>query len=52
MYAALWRILPGPWWVRVLLLLVLAALLVSALVIWVFPFVDQFIAPQDATVGE
>ncbi len=52
MYAALWRILPGPWWLRVLLLLVLAAALVSALVIWVFPFVDQFVAPQDATVGE
>ena len=25
MYAALWRILPGPAWVRVLILLVLAA---------------------------
>ena len=52
MYAALWRVLPGPWWVRVLLLLVLAALLVAALVTWVFPFVDQFLIPQDATVGE
>ena len=51
MYAALWRVLPGPWWVRVLVLVVLAALLVAALVIWVFPFVDQFLVPQDATVG-
>ena len=52
MYAALWRILPGPWWVRTLILLVIAALVIAALVVWVFPFVDQFIAPQDATVGE
>ena len=22
MYGALWRVLPGPWWVRVLILLV------------------------------
>ncbi len=51
MYAALWRILPGPWWVRVLLLVVLAAAVLAALVLWVFPIVDQFLVPQDATVG-
>ena len=52
MYAALWRVLPGPWWVRVIILLVAAALVLAALVAWVFPFVDQFVAPQEATVGE
>jgi hypothetical protein len=52
MYGALWRVLPGPWWVRVLILLVAAALIVVACVEWVFPFVDQFIAPQEVTVGE
>lgn len=52
MYAALWHVLPGPWWVRVVILLVLAALLLTVLVIWVFPFVDQFVAPQEATVEE
>jgi hypothetical protein len=36
----------------VLLLVVLAVLLVAALVAWVFPFIDQFLVPQDATVGE
>ena len=25
MYGALWRVLPGPWWVRLLIVLVLAA---------------------------
>ena len=50
MYAALWRVLPGPWWVRVLILLVLLALILTALVTWVFPWVQTFIAPQDVTV--
>ena len=50
MYAALWRVLPGPWWVRVVLLAVLLVVLLAALVLWVFPYVDQFVAPQDVTV--
>jgi hypothetical protein len=50
MYAALWRILPGPWWVRVLILLVLVAAILTACVLWVFPFIDSFIAPTDVTV--
>jgi hypothetical protein len=52
MYGALWRVLPGPWWVRVLILLVAAAAVLSALVIWVFPVIDQMLAPQDVTVEE
>ena len=51
MYAALWRVLPGPWWVRVLILLVLVAVVLTALALWVFPWVAQFVAPQDVTVG-
>lgn len=50
MYAALWRALPGPWWVRVLILLVLAAAVVYGLFMWVFPWVSQFVNPQDVTV--
>jgi hypothetical protein len=46
MYAALWRILPGPWWLRVLILIVLAAAVVAALVVWVFPAVDMAITPE------
>ena len=52
MYAALWRALPGPWWVRVIILVVLLAALLTALVLWVFPFVEQFVEPQDVTVTE
>ena len=52
MYAALWRVIPGPWWVRVIILIVLLAALLTALVMWVFPFVGDIVAPQDVTVTE
>jgi hypothetical protein len=52
MYAALWRVLPGPAWVRILILLVLITAVLAACVLWVFPWVDQFVAPQDVTVTE
>jgi hypothetical protein len=50
MYAALWRILPGPWWVRVLILLVLAAAILYGLISYGFPWVSQFVNPQEVTV--
>ena len=37
MYGALWRILPGPLWVRIVTLVALAVLVLTALVLWVFP---------------
>jgi hypothetical protein len=52
MYAALWRVLPGPWWVRLLILLIAAVAILTALVYWVFPVLDQLVAPQDVTVDE
>jgi hypothetical protein len=52
MYAALWRVLPGPVWVRILLLLVLIAAILTACVLFVFPWVDQFVAPTDSTVTQ
>lgn len=51
MYAALWRILPGPAWVRVLILLAIAAVVLAALVQWVFPWVANTLLPQESTVG-
>ncbi|KJL40317.1 MULTISPECIES: hypothetical protein [Microbacterium] len=50
MYAGLWRILPGPWWVRVLILLVLIAAVLYGLLFYVFPWVSQFVNPQEVTV--
>lgn len=52
MYAALWRLLPGPVWIRVIIVLVLVAVALYSLVEWVFPWVDQFVAPQNVTVEE
>ena len=52
MYAALWRILPGPTWVRILMLIVLAVLVLAALVEWVFPWAADTLLPQESTVGE
>ncbi|GAA3752665.1 hypothetical protein GCM10022240_02140 [Microbacterium kribbense] len=50
MYAALWRILPGPWWVRVLMLLVLLAAVLYGLFFFVYPWVSALIDPQEVIV--
>ncbi len=50
MYGALWRILPGPVWVRVAILLVAIAALLFVLVEWVFPWVNELIPTQEVTV--
>ena len=50
MYASLWRILPGPAWLRILILAVAAVLIVAALVEWVFPWASDTFLPQDSTV--
>ena len=52
MYAALWRILPGPLWVRVVTLVALAVLVLTALALWVFPFFDALTAPQQVVVEQ
>lgn len=51
MYVALWRTLPGPWWVRVLILLAVAAAVLYGLFFYVFPWVSPLLVPQGATVG-
>ena len=50
MYAALFRALPGPRWVRVLLLTALVLAAVVALVVWVFPWVESMLPSADLTV--
>jgi predicted membrane protein len=52
MYAALWRVLPGPWWVRVLILLVAVAVILTVCVYWVFPWIQPIVSPPPPeTVG-
>ena len=50
MYGALWRVLPGPVWVRILLVLILLVAVVFVLFTWVFPWVDGIINPIEVTV--
>jgi len=45
MYAALWRVLPGPWWVRVLILLVLLGAILTVCVYFLFPWVQPYVSP-------
>ncbi|WP_169799958.1 hypothetical protein [Herbiconiux solani] len=53
MYAALWRILPGPLWVRILIIVVLLAAVLFVLAFYVFPWIDNLTAPvQDVTVDQ
>ena len=50
MYAALWRVLPGPWWVRGLILLALAAVVLYGLLFFAFPWISELVNPQEVTV--
>lgn len=52
MYAALWRALPGAWWIRLLLVILLILGVLAALVFWVFPWADHFVTPQEVTVEQ
>lgn len=52
MYSALWRILPGPLFVRILILMVLIAAVLFSLIEWVFPWVNAMLPISEATVGQ
>lgn len=51
MYAWLWRQLPGPFPVRLLLATVLAAGVVAACFLWVFPAVAEILPVEASTLG-
>ena len=50
MYAALFRALPGPRPLKVLLMTALLAAAVVALFLWVFPWVESLLPSADLTV--
>ncbi len=50
MYAALWRVLPGPVWVKVLLLVAIIAAVLAACVFWIFHWINQTFMLQDGAV--
>ncbi|HWL03209.1 MAG TPA: hypothetical protein VNQ52_12680 [Microbacteriaceae bacterium] len=50
MYGALWRLLPGPAWVRALILVLLVAAILTACALWIFPWVEHTFFMEDSTV--
>ena len=50
MYALLWRSLPGPFWLRVTIVVVLALAVVAACFRWVFPAIAPHLPFNDTTV--
>jgi hypothetical protein len=52
MYAALWRVLPGPTAVKVIEVIVLAAAVVAALFTWVFPAIAPLMPFNSTTVDQ
>jgi membrane protein implicated in regulation of membrane protease activity len=51
MYAALWRVLPGPIWVRIILVAILLVAVLFVLATWVYPWIDGILNNQEAMVG-
>ncbi len=51
MYAALWRLLPGPAWLRVVVLLAVAVAVVVVCFEWAFPLVAEHLPLNEQTVG-
>ena len=51
MYGALWRHLPGPKWLRVIELLILAFIVVAVLFQYVFPWIVENTNIIDNTVS-
>ena len=52
MYGALWRVLPGPLALRVLLALLLALAVVAGCFVWVFPTVAPYLPFNETTVED
>jgi hypothetical protein len=52
MYAAIFTVLPGPLWLRILFALVLVAGVLVVLAAWVFPYIDSLMLPAQVTVTQ
>jgi hypothetical protein len=44
-YGALWRVLPGPWWLRLLILLIVIAGILWLCVYVIFPYIQPYVSP-------
>lgn len=52
MYAGFWRILPGPVWLRVLIILVLLAGAVYLLFEYVFGWLEPYVPLNEVTIED
>lgn len=52
LYAALWRILPGPTWLKVLECVALLGVACWVLLTWVFPWVEPMLPFDRIVIGE
>ena len=52
MYAALWRILPGTLWVKIAILAAAAIVVITILMMFVFPAVNTAISVREVTVTQ
>lgn len=50
MYSALWRILPGPRWAKVVQMTVIGIVVLAVAVEWVFPWAAETFIQPDTTV--
>jgi len=50
MYAAYWRSLPGPWWVKAIITIVIAVIVFLALMNYIFPWVAELIPSNDVSL--
>lgn len=52
MYAALWRFLPGPVWLKLVQALLLVVAISSALLLWGFPALEPHLPFDRIVIGE
>ncbi|MBN8883717.1 hypothetical protein EDD28_1280 [Salana multivorans] len=50
MYGAIWRLLPGPAWLKAVEALILVAGVVAVLFLWFFPWVAPYLPFDQQTV--
>jgi len=51
-YVALWRLLPGPTWLKIVEVAVLVGLVVAVLLGWLFPAVEPHLPFDRISVGD
>lgn len=51
MYAALWKVLPGPFWAKLAQAIALTAAIAVVLVLYVFPFFADLFLAEESTIG-